>query len=535
MGWFTDLLGIYSRSFTLGRGSAGAGVLDSSGNSAARTYTLQDASGVVRLFGPVITSTATGNQNDFNPGGLATASVLRLDPGAALTITGLEAPTVARELIVINVAAQTVTLADEDVASTAGKRFAFGGVDVTLAQHQPLALVYDTTSSRWRAAAQASVTVNDLTEDAAPDATADFVLQWDASAAQAKKVKLQNLLTGPLLLSGVVTATPSADQNDYNPTDLAKASTLRINATASIKLTGLAGGVAGRRLTILNAATDYLLWLEHENTASSVANRFALPKSFPAFLMPGDSITLQYMDDNVGARWRCADWPNQGQAMGLPEFTDFAGGNTGPFTSTVSGTGASVQASTYLMDTTERPMGITQIDTGTTATGRATIGHAGTDGIVPTLGPALSVVRLAAEAANSGTETWQLISGFADASGGTFTDGVAWNLRWNGSAAEWSQDRLANGTATRSTTNSPTPATTYIWLVVFVNAAWTRADFIYSLDSISFTKADSPTTGLPGNTRDTAWVAASLIKSAGTTQRNCSIDLAGCRVDYARG
>jgi hypothetical protein len=220
--------------------------------------------------------------------------------------------------------------------------------------------------------------------------------------------------------------------------------------------------------------------------------------------------------------------------MGLTYYSDFVESTNGGLTSTVSGTGASNQVSTYLVGTTERPVGVGQIDTGTTATGRATLGNAGSGDIVPTLGAALSVVRLAAEAANSGTETWQLISGFADSAGGTFTDGVAWNLRWNGSAAEWSQDRLANSAATRSVTGSPTPDTNYIWLVVFINPAWTRADFIYSTDSISFTKADSPTTGIPGNTRFTSWVAASMIKSVGTTQRNCSIDLAGYRVDQTR-
>lgn len=334
-------------------------------------------------------------------------------------------------------------------------------------------------------------------------------------------------------LFDVLTVTPSANQDNYNPTNLDRAGVLRVNASASITLTGLATGADGRRVTIVNVATDFLLWLENENTSSSAANRFSLPRSFPAFLMPGDVITLLY--DATASRWRVESWPNQGQAMGLTEFSDFLGGGTGPFTATVSGTGASSQASTYLSDTTEKPIGITQIDTGTTATGRATIGSAGTDQFPCATFAGLSVARLAAEAANSGTETWQLISGFADSAGGTFTDGVAWNLRWNGSAAEWSQDRLSNATATRSVTNSPTPDTTYIWLVVFVNPAWTRADFIYSTDGISFTKADSPTTGLPANTRDSAWVGASLIKSVGTTQRNCSIDLCGVRMDGVRG
>lgn len=333
--------------------------------------------------------------------------------------------------------------------------------------------------------------------------------------------------------NGVLTVTPSANQNDYNPTNFADCTILRVNASASIKLTGLAGGATGRIVTIDNVTTDFLLWLENENTASTAANRFRLPDGFPAFLMPGDKITLLY--DATASRWGVWAWPNRGPAMGLAEYSDFAGSTAGPFTSTVNGTGASAQASSYLSDTTERPVGITQIDSGTTATGRSTIGSAATDGLVPALGAGLSVARLAIETTVTGTETFQVITGFADCSGGTFTDGVAWNNRWNGSAAEWSQDRLSNGSATRSVTGSPTPNNNYLWLVVFVNPGWTRADFIYSEDSVSFTKADSPTTGLPGNTRDTAWIAASIIKSAGTTQRNVSIDLAGYRYDQVRG
>lgn len=333
-----------------------------------------------------------------------------------------------------------------------------------------------------------------------------------------------------------VVVTPSANQNDYNAgslSDLMLAKGLRVNASASIKLTGLSATYDGHEITISNSSTDYLLWLEHQNTASAAANRFDLPNAFPFWLMPGDRITVRY--SAISQRWQAISASSNLTTMGLTEFSDFAGGTLGPFTSTVSGTGASVQASTYLVNTTERPMGVTQGDTGTTATGRVTIGNAGGGDIVPTLGAALSVARLAAEAAVSGTETYQLLSGFTDSAGGTITDAVAWNLRWTGAAAEWSQDRVSNATATRSNTGSPTPDTNYIWLVVFVNPAWTRADFIYSTDSMAFTKADSPTTGLPGSARPTSWAAASMIKSAGTTQRNVSIDLAGNRIDYARG
>lgn len=335
--------------------------------------------------------------------------------------------------------------------------------------------------------------------------------------------------------SKVTTVTPSADQNNYNPAGLAGTTELRINPSASIKLTGLAALDDGWQITITNSSTDYLLWLEHENTNSTAANRFALPLKCPAFLMPSDSITLLYNGTN--SRWNVVEWSSQGEGMGLTYMDDLIGGVLGGMTSTVSGTGASVQSGAlYLLNATEKPMGGTQLDTGTTATGRATLGAATTAQIVPTTGACLHVSRLAVEAAVSGTETYNVFTGFADTVGtGAANNAVTWRYGWSGSAATWYQSVYANGTETSSTTNSPTADTNYNWFVIFINPAWTRADFIYSTDSVSFTLAGSQTTGLPSSTQYASWAAASIVKSVGTTQRNCTIDLAGYRYDGGRG
>lgn len=334
--------------------------------------------------------------------------------------------------------------------------------------------------------------------------------------------------------ASVITVTPSTNQDNYNPAGLSGATEMRVNATATLKFTGLTAQPDGTEITIMNMSTDYLLWLENENTASTAANRFTLPNAFPAFLMPEDAIKLAY--NALISRWVVVEWGMKGSAMGLQFFTDFLEGTTGATTSTVSGTGASSQVSTFLVNATEKPVGVTQIDTGTTTTGRATLGNAGTAQIVPTTGAALHVARVVPETAPSAAETFQLFTGFIDSSGGTATDGVTWNLRWTGSVSEWSQDRFAGGTATRTNTGSPAVSiTAYVWLGIFINPTWTRADFFYSTDSVSFTVASSPTTGFPNNTQYTAWAALSMIKSAGTTQRNSNVDLAGFRFDGVRG
>lgn len=337
--------------------------------------------------------------------------------------------------------------------------------------------------------------------------------------------------------TGIISPTDTTKQNDYNPTNLSTAYEIRWNGTASIGITGLAGGASGREILITNATTDYLLWLENQNTASTAANRFILPEGNPAFLMPSDSITLRY--DGTSSRWRVMSWPAKGVTMGLTKYDDFltfpaTGGTYSEWQPAVNGTAASIQSSTYLEDATEKPFGIVQLDTGTTATGRAALTPATGQALTPTTGAALSITRLATEQAVSGTQTFTIGTGFLD-SITTVNDGVMWEYRWNGSAAEWSQARYAAGTPTRSTTGSPTPTTNYVWLVVFVNPGWTRADFIYSDDSISFTKSDSPTTGIPSSTQRTSPFPASIVKTVGNTQCNVTIDFYGYRFEGVRG
>jgi hypothetical protein len=352
-----------------------------------------------------------------------------------------------------------------------------------------------------------------------------------------KSTSTDPVLHQDIVLSGVISPTDSTKQNDYNPTNLATAYEIRWNGTGSIGLTGLAGGVSGREILITNVTTDYLLWLENQNTASTAANRFMIPHSRPAFLMPGDSLLLRY--DDTSSRWRVKEWDTIGTSMGLPNFYDtyvVTGSSvfSNELSSATNGTGASAQLGTYLVNTTEKPYGLIQVDTGTTNAGRAAM-MGDSNMIIPTLGPALSVTRLAIEAAVTGTETFSVLTGFGEGNAATPTDGVTWEYRWNGSAAEWSQTRWAAGTPTRTTTGSPSVSTNYIWCIIFINAAWTRADFIYSNDSISFTLSSSPTTGIPNNTQFTNTLGIMIAKTAGTTQRNATLDFYGWRNDYVRG
>lgn len=102
------------------------------------------------LSGDISPSQITSNQNDYNPTGLADASVLRLSTDASRNITSIAGGADGRVLLILNVGSFNLVLKDDDGATgTAANRFAFSG-DVTLAADQGAIIWYDSTSSRWR-------------------------------------------------------------------------------------------------------------------------------------------------------------------------------------------------------------------------------------------------------------------------------------------------------------------------------------------------------------------------------------------------
>lgn len=346
-----------------------------------------------------------------------------------------------------------------------------------------------------------------------------------------------------------VTAAFSTRQDDFAPTGYGVLSSyeyeIQCAITASAPISGLQGGRAGRKVTIVNSSTNFLLWLEHEAASSSAANRITLPDGFPAWLPPGDHITLIYRAGT--SRWEVYSWPMRGMAMGLTYFDDFAGGETatagvntqyGVFTGGTSGTGAAIASNTTHVDSTEKGKGILQLSTGTTTTGSANIGGMrGSLGntMLPGQGCAIAVGRLSRPTAPDGTETFQISVGMHDGYGNSINDGALWEIRYNGSAEEWCYSAVAGTVYTRATTGAPSPDNTQTWFAVFLNSDWTRADFIYSKDSKAFTLAGSASSGLPSGTQ---LVGASMMiqKSAGTTARTCFADFFGYRYDVgARG
>lgn len=107
-------------------------------------------------------------------------------------------------------------------------------------------------------------------------------------------------LTEDIALSGDITPSQiTANQNDYNPTGLATASTLRLSSDASRNITGLQGGADGRLLILHNVGAQNIVLVD-ESASSTAGNRFALTADVT--ILPDQMITLQY--DSTSSRWR---------------------------------------------------------------------------------------------------------------------------------------------------------------------------------------------------------------------------------------
>lgn len=96
---------------------------------------------------------ANGNNNDY--AGIGLSSFARLTPDAGgSTITGIAAPTAANDgtiIILLNLGAATLTIANQDANSAAANRIITEtGANVAMATNEMMSIIYDGTTARWR-------------------------------------------------------------------------------------------------------------------------------------------------------------------------------------------------------------------------------------------------------------------------------------------------------------------------------------------------------------------------------------------------
>lgn len=108
------------------------------------------------------------------------------------------------------------------------------------------------------------------------------------------------ILSGAIAFPGDITpALITADQNNYNPPNLATAVVLRLSTDALRAVTGLAGGADGRIVKAINIGSNPILF-PNESSSSDAGNRFAFDRNLT--LYPSHSISFWY--DATASRWR---------------------------------------------------------------------------------------------------------------------------------------------------------------------------------------------------------------------------------------
>lgn len=107
------------------------------------------------------------------------------------------------------------------------------------------------------------------------------------------------LVLTTLILGGTLSASVTADQNNYAPSGSTTASVWNLTPTADRIITGLAAGATGRILLISNASDTFQLTLADGSGSSSAANQFRCPFATDSIIDPGGSAILFYN----GAKW----------------------------------------------------------------------------------------------------------------------------------------------------------------------------------------------------------------------------------------
>lgn len=202
-------------------------------------------------------------------------------------------------------------------------------------------------------------------------------------------------------------------------------------------------------------------------------------------------------------------------------FTDFLGTVNGDFQGFTAGTGASSQSGSYGNDLVERAIGVTQSDTGTTATGRAGIGLASPASLRPTNARYRYKGRHAIEALSTPTEAFTVRIGLTDSylAGGDGTNGLYFRYNDLQNGGRWEAVSRVAGTDLTAVDTGVSPDLDYHTFQVDLNELATVAQF--RIDGALVATINSPL--LPSGANSIS-AGFKIEKSLGTSQRNLSSD-----------
>lgn len=204
----------------------------------------------VAFGGDISPSQITSNQNDYSPTGLSTASVIRITTDASRNITGLAGGADGRTVFLVNVGSFNFVLMDGDTGSSSANRFNLEA-DITVRPDCIVQLLYDSTSSRWRAVGKQSSAFIQTLEDDTSQGAARTTLGAAASGANTDIISVYLNNTGLKV----------KDTNASHGLSIVPGSDLSADRTLTITT-----GDADRTLTIAGAAS-----VSGTNTGDGVA------------------------------------------------------------------------------------------------------------------------------------------------------------------------------------------------------------------------------------------------------------------------
>jgi hypothetical protein len=199
---------------------------------------------------------------------------------------------------------------------------------------------------------------------------------------------------------------------------------------------------------------------------------------------------------------------------------DFTGATVPPpgWVLTVNGTGASGQRGTYGLNSTQKAIGVYQIDTGSQATGRVGALCAPANGVVFNGNYCTNEVtfRVAIEQLSTAAQTFTSYIGFIDnAAGGDMTNAIYFRYTDSVNSGRW--QCVVRRASNESVADTGVDASiNYATFRIFVNAAGTSAEF-YINGALVGTLATA-------NVPVSSSIGFKIQKTVGTTQCNMSID-----------
>jgi hypothetical protein len=331
----TTPLATYTDS-TLGTPNANPVVLDSAGRAAvflpsgvAYKFELRTAAGVVIRTQDNVASVpqATSTTQNVEVAGVAGEALtlndfVYLSDGTGGRVAGrfykVSGSTAAYSLdaVVVGFALQTVAGGDAVTVRLGGQVTGFAGLTAGVTYYgstTPGALVSVAPAFprlAGRADSTTSLIIGSGIASIQETAIVDGALL--ARLAAAETVAAQWLFNAGVRLGQTLTPTQlTGNVNDWAPTDFASAFCLRISADATRQVTGLAGGVDGRLICVVNVGS-FTVEFACESASSAAGNRFAASATVAA----GGNYNLRaigggsggnvsfWFYDGTSARWR---------------------------------------------------------------------------------------------------------------------------------------------------------------------------------------------------------------------------------------